>query len=90
MSLPNYRQAVITAYEIGQQLPPEAQEALFHRPLEQLMEQPPHVLRTWLERTNKYMKQQFKAAKTRAKLNTQDIRSFFEPRNQSANDLHPP
>ncbi len=90
MSLPNYRQAVITAYEIGQQLPPAAQEALFHRPLEQLIEQPPNVLRTWLERTNKYMKQQLKAAKTRAKLNTQDIRSFFEPRNQSANDLHPP
>jgi len=29
LSLPNYKQAVITAYEIGQQLPLDAQEALF-------------------------------------------------------------
>ncbi len=90
LSLPNYKQAVTTAYETGLQLPPEAQEALFHRPLDQMLEQPPHVLRTWLERTHKYMKQQFKAAKTRAKLNTPDIRSFFLPYHQSANDLHPP
>jgi len=27
LSLPNYKQAVMTAYETGQQLPPEAQEA---------------------------------------------------------------
>jgi len=79
LSLPNYKQAVITAYEIGQQLPLEAQEALFHCLLDPMIEQPPNVLCTWLECTHKYMKQQFKAAKACTKLNTPDICSFFLP-----------
>jgi len=90
MSIPNYQQAVITAYEMGWQLPLDAQEALFHWPLAQMLEQPPAILCTWLEQSHKYMKQQLKAAKTHAKLNTPDIRSFFCPQNQSVNDLHPP
>jgi len=89
LSLPDYKQAVTMAYESGQQLPPEAQEALFHQPLDLLLEQPLSILCTWLKCTHKYMKQQFKAAKTHTKLNTLDICSFFQPCQPPANDLHP-
>jgi len=41
-----------------------------------MLDQPPAVLRKWLERSSLYIRQQLKAAKTRAKLNTPDIRSF--------------
>jgi len=68
--------------------PPDDYEALFQTPLEQMLDQPPAVLCEWLERCHKYMKQQQKAAQTRAKLNTHDICSFFG-HNQSVNDLHP-
>jgi len=89
LSLPDYRQAVRTIYETRSQLPPTAQEALFHIPLETLLEQTPAFLRVWIERSQRYVQQQLKAAKTRAKLNTQDIRLFF--RNATAtNDLQPP
>ena len=90
LSIPDYQQAVMTLYEIGSQLPPDAREALLQRPLQTMLEQPPAVQRTWLERGHQYMKAQLKAAKTRAKLHTPDIRSFFKPQTQSANDLQPP
>ncbi len=89
LSLPNYQQAVRNIYETRHQLPPEVQEALFHRPLEQMLEQSPAFLRSWIERSQRYIKQQLKAAQQRAKLKTQDIRSFFRP-TQIANDLQPP
>jgi len=88
MNCPDYQQAVRTMYEMGTQLPPATREAVFKRPLQEMLDQPPAVLRKWLERSTIYIKQQLKAIKTRAKLNTPDIRSFFKP--QSANDLHPP
>ena len=88
LSLPDYRQAVRTIYETRTQLPLAAQEALFHTPLETLLEQTPAFLRVWIERSQKYVQQQLKAAKKRAKLNTSDIRLFF--RNATAtNDLTP-
>jgi len=87
-SIPDYQQAVKTLYETGSQLPPDACAALFQCPLQEMLEQPPAILCTWLECSHQYMKQQFKAAKTRAKLRTPDIRSFFHPK--PANDLHPP
>jgi len=90
LSLPDYQQAVRTLYERGTQLPPAAQAALFQKPLDQMLQQPPSVLRTWLERGHRYMTQQLKAEKTRSRLNTPDIRSFFGFQPQSANDLHPP
>ncbi len=90
LNLPNYRQAVQTMYETRHQLSPEVQEAIFTRPIEQLLDQSPELLRKWVTRTTKYMKQQLRAAKKRAKLNTPDIRSFFHPRIPVANDLHPP
>jgi len=42
LSLPDYRQAVITLYELGEQLPPDAKSALLHCPLQQMLEQPQH------------------------------------------------
>jgi len=89
LSLPNYRQAVTTIYETRTQLPPAAQEALFHTPLETMLEQSPAFLHMWIECSQQYMKQQLKAAKQRAKLNTQDISLFFW-NTTAANDLHPP
>jgi len=90
LSIPDYQQAIKTLYERGSQLPPDAREALFQRPLQTMLELPPAVQRTWLERGHQYMKTQLKAAKTRAKLQTHDIRSFFKPKTQPAHDLQPP
>jgi len=88
INYPDYQQAVRTMYEMGSQLPPSTKEAVFCRPLQEMLDQPPAILQKWLERSTLYIKQQLKAAKTCAKLNTPDIRSFFQP--QSVNDLHPP
>jgi len=90
LSQPNYQQAVRTIYEQKSSLPLEVQDALFHRPLEQMLEQPPTFLRRWIECSQHYIRQQLKAAKKRAKLNTHDIRSFFHRHSPPAHDLHPP
>ncbi len=90
LSQPNYQQAVRTIYEQKSSLPQEVQDALFHRPLEQMLEQPPTFLQRWIERSQRYIRQQLKAAKKRAKLNTHDIRSFFHCHGPPADDLHPP
>ena len=88
LSLPNYQQAVATLYERGPQLPPDVRVALFCTPLQQMLEQPPAVLRQWLEHSHQYIKQQMKAAKKQATINTHDIHSFFWC-TASANDLQP-
>jgi len=90
MSQPNYQQAVRTMYEQKSQLPIAIQEALFHRPLDQMLDQTPAFLRTWIERSQRYIKQQMKAANKQATLKTHDIRSFFRRPTSSANDLEPP
>jgi len=90
LNLPNYQQAVTNLYERRQQFPPTTQAALFRRPLQEMLTLPPAALRAWLERSNQYVKQQLKAAKTHAILNTPDIRSYFALTPQHANDLHPP
>jgi len=90
MSLPDYRQAVINMYETHRQLPPELQEAVFQHPLAEMLEKTPAFLRSWIERSQRYITQQLKAAKKRAKLNTPDIRSFFRRQHSPANDLNPP
>jgi len=90
LSLPDYKQAVRTLYEMGQQLPPEAQMALFQHPLQYMLDQPPAILCPWLDHGYKYFRQQMKAAQKRAHLHTPDIRSFLRNTTQSANDLHPP
>jgi len=76
MSLPDYCQAVQTMYETRHQLPEETQAAIFTRPIDQLLEQSPAFLCTWILRSYKYIKQQLQAAKKHAKLHTLDIRSF--------------
>jgi len=90
LSMPNYQQAVTNLCECRQQFPPTTQEALFRRPLQEMLQLPPAALRTWLERSHLYVKQQLKAAKTRAILNTPDIHSYFKLTTQTANDLQPP
>jgi len=81
LSLPNYHQAVITMYKLHQQLPPELQEAVFHCPLEEMLETPPHFYIHGLNVAN-YIQQQLKAAKKCAKLNTPDIHLFFSKTHQ--------
>jgi len=90
LSLPSYQQAVTTMYELRGQLPLAAQEALFQQPLETMLKLPPVTLCLWIECSHKYVKQQLKAARTRAKLHTHDICLFFSPASQVANDLNPP
>jgi len=77
LSLPNYQQAVTTIYEQKDQLPPEVQEALFQHPLDQMLEQTPAFLQSWIEQSQRYIQQQLKAAQKCAKLKTPDICSFF-------------
>jgi len=88
MNHPDDEQAVRTLYETSPQLPPAVHDAVFQRSLQDMLDQPPAVLCKWLERSTLYIRKQLKAAKTRTKLHTPDIRSFFT--SQSANDLHPP
>jgi len=90
LSLPDYRQAVQTMFDQRHQLPPAAQEAVFNRPIEQILALPPAAIREWIIRSQKYIQQQLRAAKTRAKIRTQDIRSFFHIAHSSDNDLQPP
>ncbi len=90
LSQPNYQQAVRTLYELRQQLPIEVQDAVFQRPLDQMLDQSPVFLRSWIERSQRYIQQQLKAAKKRAQLKTSDIRSFFRRVHPSTNDLQPP
>jgi len=49
LSIPDYQQAVQTLYEMGEKLPPDARIALFQHPLQYMLEQPPAILRPWLE-----------------------------------------
>jgi len=90
LDLPNYQQAIATLYEQRHQLPPAAQEALYRQPLEVILEQPAPRLQTWAIRGHQYFTRQLKAAKTQARLHTQDIRSFFQRINQTTADLQPP
>jgi len=62
LSLPNYQQAVKVMYETRNQLPLDVQESIFHQPLEKMLEQPQAMLRTWIERSQRYIQQQLKAA----------------------------
>jgi len=66
LSHPDYQQAVRTIYEQRDQLDPDAQTALFWRPLQEMLELPPATLSPWIVRAHKYMNQQAKAAKTQA------------------------
>ncbi len=40
LSLPNYQQAAISLYKQCQQLPPDAQDALYSQPLETILDLP--------------------------------------------------
>ncbi len=77
-------------YEQRHQIPPAAQEAVFNRPIDQILALPPAAIREWIIRSQKYLQQQIRAAKTRAKLHTSDIRTFFQVVPPQANDLQPP
>jgi len=72
------------------QLPPAAQDAIFNRPIEQILSLPPAAICEWILRSQQYIQQQIRAAKTRAKIRTQDIRSFFQIAPSPDNDLQPP
>jgi len=88
-SIPNYQQAVITAYEVGTQLPPAAQETLFNDDLTKCLSTsccPMHMARTWAQ----IHETTVESRKLCAKINNQNTCSFFNPQPQSANVLHPP
>jgi len=90
LNLPKYRQAIVNLSEQHQQLPPDAQAALYHQPLEVLLEQPAPRLQTWAQRGMRYFNQQLRAAKSQAKLHTPDIRTFFGQQAQPIDNLQPP
>jgi len=90
MDLPNYQQAVISLYEQQNQLPPNAQSALYRQPLETVLALPATRLQTWTENGYAYFYQQMRAAKRQAALQTPDIRQYFRPTTQPNQDLQPP
>jgi len=90
MDLPNYQQAVMSLYEQRNQLPPNAQSALYRQPLETVLALPPSRLQTWTENGYAYFYQQLCAAKRQAALNTLDIRHYFGSTAQPSQDLQPP
>jgi len=90
VNIPDYRRAVQTLFEQRHQVPPAAQEAIFHRPIAEILALPPAAIREWIIRSQKYFQQQLRAAKTRAKLNTSDIRTFFQVTPPQATGLQPP
>jgi len=89
LNLQNYRQAIVNLYEQHQQIPPDAQEALYCQPLKVLLEQPAPRLQTWAQWGLSYFNQQLRAAKTQAKLHTPDICTFFGQQAQPTDDLQP-
>jgi len=90
LDTPNYQQAIATLYKQWHQLPPAAQDALYQQPLEELLDQPAPRLQTWAQHGHRYFTQQLRAAKTQARLRTQDIRNFFQQTTQPTDDLQPP
>jgi len=89
LDLPNYKQAVTTIYKQQHQLSTTAQAALYHQPIEVTLDQPAPKMQQWVTRGYNYFKQQLTAERKQAKLNTQDIRTFFQPLAQTNNDLQP-
>jgi len=79
LNLPNYHQAAASLYEQREQLPPAAQDALYHQPLKTIMELPAPQLEQWVIRGHKYFNQQVRTAKHQEKLKTTDIQKFFHP-----------
>jgi len=55
MNLLDYQQAVRTMYEMQHQLPPVIRDAVFTRPLQEMLDQPPAILHKWLERSTLYI-----------------------------------
>jgi len=90
LDLPNYRQAVITLYEQRHLLPPQAQHALYHQPLEDMLELPTSRLQVWTTKGYDYFHCQLKAARKQATLHTPDIWQYFQAPTQQTNDLQPP
>jgi len=90
LDLPNYKQAAETLYAQRHKLSPRAQDALFNRPLQQVLELPPHRLQQWVIRGYQYFTRQIKAEKQQAIMGTPDIRTFFRSTAQQPDDLHPP
>ncbi len=90
LNTPNYRQAATTLYEQKERLPKAAQDALFRKPLDYILNLPAPQLEQWVVQGHKYYNQQLKAAKNQEKLSTQDIRTFFAMRTNLSDDLQPP
>jgi len=63
LNLPDFKQAAQTLYKQCNQLTPNAQEALYRQPLEQILELPAPCLEHWVVYGHKYFNQQKKAAK---------------------------
>jgi len=87
LNLPNYWQAVITHYEQHHLLPPAAQEALYHQPLNTILELLAPQLQWWVQQGYKYFNQQLKAVKKKAALQMHDIETYFQLNSQQNDDL---
>jgi len=87
---PNYKQAAETLYAQRHKLSLRAQEALYKKPLQQILELPPPRLQQWVIRGYQYFTKQLQAEKQQATIGTPDIQTFFWPSAQQPDDLHPP
>jgi len=87
---PNYKQAAETLYAQRHKLSLRAQEALYKKPLQDILELSPPRLQQWVIRGYQYFTKQLKAEKQQAIMGTPDIRTFFRHSAQQPDDLHPP
>jgi len=90
LNLPDYKQAAETLYAQQNKLSPRAQEFLFQKLLQQVLELPPPRLQQWVICGYQYFTKQLKAEKQQALMSTPDIRTFFGLPAQQPDDLQPP
>jgi len=55
MDLPNYQQAAILLYKLRNQLPPDAQAALYTWLLRMILKLPAPKLQTWIQQGHDYL-----------------------------------
>jgi len=66
-------------YATCNKLPAHTQEWIFHLTKEELMTKPKAYIKNWIQNSTTYIQNELKTIAWQNCLNTQDIRTFFNP-----------
>jgi len=77
---PNMLSEIHGIYASRDRLPPQTQELIFKLTKEELMTKPKQYIQTWINNSKKFIRNEIRILTKQQKLNTQDIRLFFETR----------